>query len=454
MDITSVNPATGRPIETYRELSDDAVAAAIVRAHEAWASWRAASFGERGALMRKAASVLRDRKRELATLMAIEMGKPRKQGDAEVEKCAWACEHFAEYAPRYLARDPVATEAARSYVVFEPLGVVLAIMPWNFPLWQVFRFAAPALMAGNAAVLKHASNVPGCALAIQAIFEAAGFPRGLFRTLMIGSSRVRAVIEHPLVRAVTLTGSTPAGAAVAGQAGTAVKKTVLELGGSDPYLILEDADLEQAAATCVAARIVNSGQSCIAAKRFIVVGSRADRFAEWFAALLKVKRMGDPLDEATEIGPLARRDLRDALHRQVTASVSRGAKAILGGEIPEGPGAYYLPTVLVDVAPGMPAYGEETFGPVASIIRARDEDDAVRIANDTGFGLGAAVFTKDLEHGERLAQRIEAGAVFVNAQVASDPRLPFGGIKQSGYGRELGAYGIKEFVNAKTVVVA
>ena len=454
MDITSVNPATGRPIETYRELSEDAVAAAIAGAHEAWTSWRATSFGERGTLMRKAASVLRDRKRELATLMATEMGKPVKQGDAEVEKCAWACEHYAEYAARYLARDPIDTDATRSYVVFEPLGVVLAVMPWNFPLWQVFRFAAPALMAGNAAVLKHASNVPACALSIQAIFEAAGFPRGLFRTLMIGSSRVRGVIEHPLVRAVTLTGSTPAGAAVAGQAGAAVKKSVLELGGSDPYVVLEDAALERAAAICVAARLVNAGQSCIAAKRFIVVGSRAEAFAEWLAALMKVKRVGDPLEDGTEIGPLARRDLRDALHRQVAGSVSRGAKAILGGVVPEGPGAYYLPTVLVNVGPGMPAYGEETFGPVAAVIQARDEDDAIRIANDTGFGLGAAVFTADVEHGEQVARRIEAGAVFVNAQVASDPRLPFGGIKLSGYGRELGAYGIKEFVNAKTVLVA
>jgi len=454
MDITSVNPATGRPIETYRELSDDRIAAAIARAHEAWLGWRATTFAERGALLRRAAQTLRERKRDLATLMATEMGKPVAQGVAEVEKCAWGCEHFAAAAEGYLAPDPIATDAARSYVVFEPLGVVLAVMPWNFPLWQVFRFAAPALMAGNAAVLKHASSVPGCALAIQGLLEASGFPRGLLATLMIGSSKVKAVIEHPLVRAVTLTGSTPAGASVAAQAGAAVKKTVLELGGSDPYIVLDDADLERAAAVCVAARTVNGGQSCIAAKRFIVVEPRVDAFAEWFSALMKRKRVGDPLDEATEIGPLARRDLRDALHRQVAASIARGAKAVLGAEIPPGPGAYYPPTVLTGVAPGMPAYDEETFGPVAAIISARDEDDAIRIANDTTFGLGAAVFTKDVARGERVARRIEAGAVFVNTQVASDPRLPFGGIKQSGYGRELGAYGIREFVNAKTILVA
>jgi len=454
MGITSINPATGEPIATYRELTDAEVFGAVEAAHAAWNDWRTRSFAARGDLLRATARVLRERASDLARLMALEMGKPVVQGRAEVEKCAWGCEHFAEHAEPYLARDVVPTGARRSYVDFEPLGVVLAVMPWNFPLWQVFRFAAPALMAGNTALLKHASNVPGCAIEIEGIVEVAGLPAGVFRNLTIGSEGVRRVIEHRLVRAVTLTGSTPAGAAVAAAAGGVVKKTVLELGGSDAYIVLEDADLERAAEACVAARIVNAGQSCIAAKRFIVVEPRADAFAERFAALVKVKRIGDPLDEATEIGPLARRDLRDGLHRQVADSVARGARAILGGEVPAGPGAYYPPTVLTDVGPGMPAYDEELFGPVAAILRARDEDDAIRMANDTPFGLGAAVFTRDAERGERVAREIDAGSVYVNAQVASDPRLPFGGIKASGYGRELGAYGIKEFTNAKTILVA
>jgi succinate-semialdehyde dehydrogenase/glutarate-semialdehyde dehydrogenase len=454
VSIEAINPATGEVLGSYPEHRDHEISTILDEAHEAWESWRATTFAHRGELMCRAAAALRERRRDLARLMALEMGKPVTQGDAEIEKCAWACEHFAERAEAYLATDVISTEAARSYVAFEPLGVVLAVMPWNFPFWQVFRFAAPALMAGNVGVLKHASNVPGCAVAIESIFEAAGFPRGAFRTLLIGSAEVRKVIEHRRVRAVTLTGSTPAGAAVAAVAGASIKKTVLELGGSDPYIVLDDAEVDRAAAICVAARIVNSGQSCIAAKRFIVAASRADVFVEHFVSGMKAKRVGDPLDDATEIGPLARRDLRDELHRQVEASVARGAKVVVGGQIPGGPGAYYPATVLTGVAPGMPAYDEELFGPVAAVIEAGDEDDAIRIANETSFGLGAAVFTRDLTRGERVARRLEAGAVFVNAQVASDPRLPFGGIKASGYGRELGAYGIKEFVNAKTVVVA
>ena len=454
MSETSINPATGEVLETYRELTDDGVSAAVEEAHEAFRAWRRADYPDRGRIFRAAARVLRERKRGLARLMAVEMGKPVTQGDAEIEKCAWVCDHFAESAETYLARDAIATGASRSYVRFDPLGVVLAVMPWNYPFWQVFRFAAPTLMAGNACVLKHASNVPGCALAIEEIFAVAGFPPGLLRALLIDSARVKNVIAHPLVRGVTLTGSTPAGAAVAAQAGALVKKTVLELGGSDPYLVLEDADLDRAAEICVGARIVNSGQSCIAAKRFIVVASRAEAFTARFAALMATKRVGDPDDEATEIGPLARRDLRDALHRQVVDSEARGARVVLGGEIPEGPGAYYPATVLSGVGPGMPAYDEELFGPVAAIIRVDNEDEAVRVANDSAFGLGAAVFTEDTDRGERIAARLECGAVFVNAQVFSDPRLPFGGIKQSGFGRELGAYGIREFVNVKTVFVA
>ncbi|HEU4939821.1 MAG TPA: NAD-dependent succinate-semialdehyde dehydrogenase [Vicinamibacterales bacterium] len=453
MAITSINPATGKPIRTYQELTPDAAAAAVVQAHSAWPAWRSTPFSQRAPLMKKAASLLRQRKSELSTLMAGEMGKPLAQGVAEVEKCAWVCEYYADFAESHLAPDVVKTENAKSYVAFEPLGVVLAIMPWNFPLWQVFRFAAPSLMAGNAGILKHASNVPGCALAIEQLFKDAGFPAGLFRTLLISSRDVKAVIEHPLVRAVTLTGSTPAGRAVASQAGAVLKKTVLELGGSDAYIVLEDADLESAATTCVNSRLINGGQSCIAAKRFIVVHSIVEAFTTRFVDVIKSKRVGDPLAAGTDVGPQARHDLRDALHKQVVASLEGGATLLVGGEIPKSDGAYYPPTVLTNVKPGMPAYEEELFGPVAAIITARDEDDAVRIANDSVFGLGGAVFTKDPARGERVARQMEAGSTFVNSLVASDPRLPFGGIKESGYGRELGPYGIREFVNIKTIVV-
>ena len=453
MSFTTINPTTGKPMQTYDELTPDSAAEVIVKANEAWLSWRGTSFAMRAALMKKAATMLRERNRELALLMADEMGKPLAQGNAEVEKCAWACDYYADNAEQHLAPDVVRTESHKSYVAFEPLGVVLAIMPWNFPFWQVYRFAAPALMAGNVAILKHASNVPGCALAIERLFQEAGFPADAFRTLLIGSKHVQAVIEHPLVRAVTLTGSTPAGKAVAAQAGSVLKKTVLELGGSDPYLVLEDADLEAAVMTSVNSRLINAGQSCIAAKRFIVARPVIDEFTTRFVALMKSKTVGDPLAEGTEVGPQARHDLRDALHQQVRSSIERGASLLLGGEIPPGDGAFYPPTVLTKVKPGMPAYDEELFGPVAAIIEAQDEDDAVRIANDSIFGLGAAVFTRDLARGERVARRLEAGATFVNALVASDPRLPFGGIKESGYGRELGPYGIREFVNVKTVVV-
>jgi succinate-semialdehyde dehydrogenase/glutarate-semialdehyde dehydrogenase len=453
MGIVSVNPATGEAITTYDEMTPAQVAAAISQAHETWQAWRTTPFATKARLMNRVAEILRQRKEELAKLMAVEMGKPLRQGLAEVEKCAWACEYYADNGEGHLTPDAIKTEGSKSYVAFEPLGVVLAIMPWNFPLWQVYRFAAPALMAGNVGLLKHASNVPGCALVIEEILTQAGFPQGAFRTLLIGSRQVQAVIEHPLVRAVTLTGSTPAGKAVAAQAGAVLKKTVLELGGSDAYIVLEDADLNHAVQTCVNSRLINSGQSCIAAKRFIVVEPVRVAFTDRFVALMKAKKMGDPLMDGTDVGPQARHNLRDDLHKQVLASVERGATLLLGGEIPPGAGAYYPPTVLADVKPGMPAYDEELFGPVAAIIAANNEDDAVRIANDTMFGLGAAVFTNDPKRGERIARTLEAGSTFVNSSVASDPRLPFGGIKQSGYGRELGGYGIKEFVNAKTVYV-
>ena len=453
MSIESVNPATGTTLKIYDEMTPEQTAAAVEQAHTAWKAWRNTSFADRARPMKNAAEILRARKEEFARLMALEMGKPLKQGIAEAEKCALGCDYYADHAEAHLALEMVATEASKSYIAFEPIGVVLAVMPWNFPFWQVFRFAAPALMAGNAGVLKHASNVPGCALAIEEVFVQAGFPKGVFRTLLIGSRQVKAVIEHPRVSAVTLTGSTPAGKAVAAAAGAALKKTVLELGGSDPYIVLEDADLEYAVNTCATSRLINSGQSCVNAKRFIVVEPLVAAFTEKLVAAMKSRRMGDPLADGVDVGPQSRPDLRDELHKQVIDSVAKGARLLLGGEIPPGTGSFYPPTVLANVKPGMPAYEEELFGPVASVFAARDEAEAVRIANDSIFGLGAAVFTKDVARGERIARQLDAGCTFVNTLVASDPRLPFGGIKESGYGRELGTYGIKEFVNIKTVYI-
>jgi len=454
MAIQSVNPATGETIETYDELPSSTTALVVDRTHDRFLSWRQTTFEERAELMRAAARCLRDKVELHARLMALEMGKPLREGRAEVEKCAWVCEYYADNAESFLSRETIETDASKSFVAFEPLGVVLAVMPWNFPFWQVFRFAAPALMAGNCGVLKHASNVPGCALAIEETLREAGFPEDVFRTLLIGSRAVDAVIEHPKIAAVTLTGSTPAGRAVARKAGEVLKKTVLELGGSDPYVILADADLNEAVETCVASRLINGGQSCVAAKRFIVPEETRAEFETRFVDVTKRKTMGDPLDESHDIGPQARHDLRDDLHRQVRESVAGGARCLLGGEVPDLPGAYYPPTVLTDVRAGMPAYDEELFGPVAAIIPVKDDEEAIRVANDSVFGLGAAVFTRDAARGEAIAtHRLEAGCCFVNAFVKSDPRLPFGGIKESGYGRELGRFGIREFVNVKTVYV-
>ncbi|MBK8905206.1 MAG: NAD-dependent succinate-semialdehyde dehydrogenase [Anaerolineaceae bacterium] len=454
MTIEAINPATDEVIGRYEEHSPSDVNQIIQAADHTFQQWRRTEFAERASKMRQAAQILRSKARDYGELMAREMGKPVKDGIAEAQKCAWVCDYYADHAEKFLAPEFIETDASESFVSYQPLGVVLAVMPWNFPFWQVFRFAAPALMAGNTALLKHASNVPGCALAIERIFQDSGFPEHAFRTLLIGSHQVTAVIEHPLVRAVTLTGSTRAGQAVAQKAGEMLKKTVLELGGSDPYLVLADADLELAVATCVQSRLINSGQSCIAAKRFIVVESQLAAFTERFVARMSAVSMGDPLDEATEVGPQARRDLRDELHEQVAQSVAKGATCLLGGKIPDGAGAYYPPTVLTNVKPGMPAYEEELFGPVAAIIAVADEEEAIYVANDSVFGLGAAVFTRDIERGQRIAtERLEAGACFVNTFVKSDPRLPFGGIKESGYGRELSHFGIKEFVNIKTVYV-
>ena len=454
MSLKVENPATGETVREYDEMTPGDVQAIVAAAHDAWTSWRESGFDGRAALMMEASRILASRKDTYARLMAEEMGKPVKGGVAEVEKCAWVCEYYAENAEAFLADEPEPTDASLSYVAYRPLGVVLAIMPWNFPLWQVFRFAAPALMAGNAGLLKHASNVPGSALAIEEVFRDAGFPENVFRTLMIGSRQVEAVIRHPLVRAATLTGSTPAGKAVASVSGEVLKKTVLELGGSDPYVVLEDADLALAASSCATSRLVNSGQSCIAAKRFIVVDAARDEFERLFVERMKAARMGDPLDPDVDVGPQARIDLRDELHDQVTRSVVKGARLLVGGEVPDRPGAWYPPTVLTDVAPGMAAFDEELFGPVAAIVPVPDEEAAIAAANRSVFGLGAAVFTRDAKRGERIAaDRIEAGACFVNTFVRSDPRLPFGGIKESGYGRELAQHGIREFVNAKTVYV-
>jgi succinate-semialdehyde dehydrogenase/glutarate-semialdehyde dehydrogenase len=454
MAIETVNPANGELVKRYDEMSASEAAKIIAEANEVFHQWRRRPFDHRAGLMRKAAEILRRDAEKYARLMAVEMGKPIREGRAEVEKCAWVCDYYAENAESFLADEEAPTDASKSYVTFRPIGVVLAVMPWNFPFWQVFRFAAPALMAGNVGVLKHASNVPGCALAIEDVFGKAGFPEGIFRALLIGSEQVGEVISNPLVKAVTLTGSTLAGKAVAARSGEMLKKTVLELGGSDPYLILEDADIDETVSTCVASRLINSGQSCIAAKRFIVVEEVREEFESRFVEEMKRRRMGDPLSEETEVGPQARRDLRDDLHRQVEKSIASGAKLLLGGEVPDGKGAYYPPTVLSNVRPGMPAFDEELFGPVAAIIPVEGEKEAVEAANATVFGLGAAVFTRDKRRGEKIAaEELEAGCCFVNSLVRSDPRLPFGGVKESGYGRELSHYGIKEFVNIKTVYV-
>jgi succinate-semialdehyde dehydrogenase / glutarate-semialdehyde dehydrogenase len=451
--LRSVNPATGQAVQEYAEAAEAEVRAILLESARAFAGWKATPFDVRAEHLRRAGDVLLARQDELARLMAVEMGKPLAQGRSEVEKCAWVCRYYADEGAGFLAPQEVKTEATRSLVAFEPLGPVLAVMPWNFPFWQVFRFAAPALMAGNAGLLKHASNVTGCALAIESVLREAGFPAPLFRALLIPNERVAAVIEAPEVKAVTLTGSTPAGQAVAAKAGAVLKKTVLELGGSDPYLVLEDADLEAAAETCAASRLINGGQSCIAAKRFMVVEPVRARFEALFVERMRARKMGDPFEEGVSVGPQARRDLRDGVHEQVTQSLARGARLLLGGEVPEGPGAFYPPTVLTDVRRGMPAFDDEVFGPVAAVVPVADEEAAVAAANDSPFGLGAAVFTRDRARGERVAARLEAGSVFVNALVASDPRLPFGGVKQSGYGRELSAFGIREFVNVKTIYV-
>ncbi len=450
----SINPATNELVKEYKEHTSEEVVQIIGNVDDEFKKWRETSFAERSKLMHQAAKTLRDNSEKYSRLMTVEMGKIIGESRAEVEKCAWVCDYYADHAEKFLSDEIIETDASRSFVAFEPLGVVLAVMPWNFPFWQVFRFAAPALMAGNGGVLKHASNVPGCALAIEEIFHAAGFPKNIYRTLLISSGAVDKVIKDKHIKAVTLTGSEPAGIAVASTAGRELKKTVMELGGSDPYIVLEDAEFPACTNMSATARMINTGQSCIAAKRFIVVGPVLKKFEEQQTALLKSLKIGDPLLEDTQVGPMAREDLVEEITAQVQKSIKMGAGLLCGGQRPDGPGAYYLPTVLTNVKKGMPVYEQETFGPVAAIIPVKDTEEAIAVANDSDFGLGGAVWTKDLKKGEAVARRIETGAVFVNGMTKSDPRLPFGGIKRSGYGRELSHYGIKEFVNIKTIWVA
>lgn len=451
----SINPFDQSIIKNYKEMNQDEINQILEKTHQDFMNWKKVDFKIRSEKMKNAADILRKNREEYSLLMTKEMGKPIVQSRSEVDKCAWVCEYYADNAEKFLSDEIIKTDASKSYVTFQPLGIVLAVMPWNFPFWQVFRFAAPGLMAGNAGILKHASNVTGCALAIEEVFTQAGFPENLFKAIIYPSSKMDYVIKHPLIKAVTLTGSVPAGKAVAAEAGSVVKKSVLELGGSDPYIVLEDADLELVANTCVNSRLINGGQSCIAAKRFIVVEKIYDKFEKLFIEKMKMKKMDDPMNEQSDLGPQASISLRNELHEQVKKSISLGAKLLLGGKIPEEKGAFYPPTILAAVKKGMPAYDEELFGPVAALIKVKDETEAIETANDSIFGLGAAVFTNDINRGNIIAkEKLNAGACFVNSFVKSDPRLPFGGINESGYGRELSSFGIREFVNIKTVYVS
>ncbi|KAA9005538.1 NAD-dependent succinate-semialdehyde dehydrogenase [Histidinibacterium aquaticum] len=449
--INSINPTDGAQIESYAPHTSDDVDAALSGAVAAQAAWREVPVEDRVKLLSSMAKELRSGRDRYAELITKEMGKPISESRGEVEKCAVTCDYYAEMAPALLAFEPLPSNATESGVVFDPLGVVLAIMPWNFPFWQFFRFAAPALAAGNGAILKHAANVPGCALAIEALMRRAGCPEGLMRSLLISSREVAPIIADDRIAAVTLTGSTEVGQIVASQAGAALKKQVLELGGSDPFIVLADADLEAAAETAVKSRFINAGQSCVNAKRFIVEEAVADRFAELFRDGIERLKIGDPMDPETQIGPMARANLRDELHDQVQRSVKAGAKLIIGGRPVEGSGYFYSPTLFDKVTQEHAAFREEMFGPVASIVRARDADHAVELANDSEFGLGATIWTSDVEKARRMSRTLDAGAVFINGLVASDARLPFGGIKKSGYGRELGSYGLREFTNIKTI---
>ena len=454
MNLISINPANNKKLNSYQEISKDSINQIIDSSFNTFLEWRNKSFSYRAKKMRHLAELLKQKKELLGLLMTKEMGKPIKQSIAEAEKCAWVCEYYADNAEKFLSQKEIPTGSTKSFISFQPIGIVLAIMPWNFPFWQVFRFASPALMAGNVGILKHASNVQGCAIEIEKLFLEAGFPKFAFSNLVIGSKKVSNVIKNSKISAVTLTGSTPAGKSVASLAGSLLKKTVLELGGNDTYVILEDADLDNAVKSCIAGRMLNAGQSCIAAKRFIVVQSSLKEFIDKVHNEIKKMKMGDPINPDINIGPMVNNIARDELHQQVLISIEKGAKLLFGGKIPQLDGAFYPPTLLVDVEPGMPAFDDELFGPVAVVISAKDQSHAIELANKTNFGLGAAIFTRDLDKGENIATKeLEAGSCFVNDFVKSDPRLPFGGIKESGYGRELSEFGIQEFVNIKSVVV-
>ena len=451
--ILSVNPATEEVLARFDAFDEVKVDRALDEAQDAFRAWRTRSFDERAVPMKRLAKLLRERAEKYGRLLTLEMGKPITEAKAEIEKCAWNCDFYAENAAKFLADEPATSNGKRAYVAFEPLGIVLAVMPWNYPFWQVIRFAAPALMAGNAAVLKHASNVPQSALAIEEVIRDAGFPEGLFRTLLLSGAAVEPLIADERIRAVTLTGSSDTGRRIAELAGRALKKCVLELGGSDPFIVLKDADLDAAATVGTRARNQNNGQSCIAAKRFLIEKDVVDAFAERFARHVAALRIGDPLDPTTQVGPLARGDLREALEKQVSDSVRMGARVLAGGERWGSKGYFYKPTVLAGVTADMPVFNEETFGPVAAVMRVADADEAVERANSSEYGLGANLWTRDEKRADALARRIESGQVFINGMVASDPRLPFGGVKHSGYGRELAAYGIREFVNIQTIWV-
>ncbi len=453
MVIRSINPTTEEVIAEFASFTPEQIDTALHEAHQTFREWHSTSIEERATLMRRAAVFLRQQKERLAGLITAEMGKPIVEAEAEIEKCAWTGEFYAEQAAHFLADEPVATNARESFVAFEPLGTVLAVMPWNYPFFQVFRFAIPALMAGNTAVLKHASNVSQCALAVEEVFREAGFPQGCFRTLLVAPSAVEDIVKDPRIVAVTLTGSETAGSSVARAAGAALKKTVLELGGSDPFIVLADADLDGAVACAVRSRFQNCGQSCIAAKRFIVVEEVAEAFEYRFAEAAGRLRVGDPTQRETQIGPVARGDLLADLDRQVRESVRQGARVLQGGKSLGDRGYFYAPTVLVDAQLTTLAFAEETFGPLAVVARVRDAEEAVAFANASSYGLGGNIWTRDIEHGKQLARRIESGGVFINGMTASDPRLPFGGVKRSGYGRELSSFGIREFVNIQTIWV-
>ena len=448
---TTINPATGENIASYDRISGQEAKDKIATAQQVYASWKMKSFSERAKLMNSLATIFEENKEEYAQLATREMGKVIGQSRKEIEKCALICRYYAEHTQELLADKSVATEATKSYVTFQPLGIILAVMPWNFPFYQVIRFAVPALMAGNTAVLKHASNVQGCALAIQQAFEKAGFPVGAFNNLNIDSKLVKEVIEDKNIVAITLTGSDPAGRSVASIAGQNLKKTVMELGGSDAYIVLDDVDLEKATDLATFGRLQNNGQTCIAAKRFVVLDAIYDEFLALFTKKMQAAKMGKPTDESSYYGPMARKDLRDELHEQVLKTVSQGGRLVIGGTIPDSKGAYYPATILADLKPGMEGFDNELFGPVASVIRAKDDADAIALANNSQFGLGSGVLTSNNERGEKIALQLEAGSSFVNKLVVSDPRLPFGGVKNSGYGRELASYGIQEFVNTKTI---